>query len=161
MFSIDAINHADWSRIMDIQHKAYADDYPESVDVLKAKWLLAPETCLAIRNDEDLLGYCLAHPWPINDTPKLHVELNALPETDDLFIHDLALHPDARGQGAAKELVLSVLNIARLNHYKQVHLVAVQGSEQFWCSFGFEILAESQISAGYGDEALYMSVHLK
>ena len=159
-FSTTPLLASDWPLIMQIQHQVYADELHESMRSLQSKWQLSPDSCFGLKQQQQFIGYCLSHPWPIASVPSLNQVLASDIDADALFIHDLALATAAQGKGGAAVLVDAVVNSARLMQFRQVHLVAVQGSSGFWQAAGFQMSEAVQISAGYGTGAEHMVMHL-
>ncbi|WP_259043780.1 GNAT family N-acetyltransferase [Chromobacterium alkanivorans] len=76
---------------------------------------------------------------------------------DTLFIHDLALHPDARGHGLGPRLVQTVLGQGRRRGLRQARLVAVQGAARYWRRFGYQACARDDYTRRtYGESAVGM-----
>ncbi|WP_239652643.1 hypothetical protein [Pseudoalteromonas piscicida] len=40
-----AIEDASWPEILTLQNQAYHDVAPETVDILKSKWMCSPKSC--------------------------------------------------------------------------------------------------------------------
>jgi GNAT superfamily N-acetyltransferase len=106
-----------------------------------------------------VLGYAFAHPWRLNTVPKLDAFLTGLPENADcLFLHDVAVKPQARGQGAAAALVALLADLAEARGLRALALTAVYGSGRHWARLGFAPAGNDDIAAQlkcYGD-AQYM-----
>jgi ribosomal protein S18 acetylase RimI-like enzyme len=101
----------------------------------------------------DVAGYLIAYPWPLGAIPPLNSLLGSLPEdAGALYLHDLALLPEARGGGHARA-VLDLLFAHALG--TPIALVSVNGSTGFWGGHGF-VAQESARLASYGPDARYM-----
>ncbi|EMB7846458.1 GNAT family N-acetyltransferase, partial [Vibrio vulnificus] len=61
--SIESIVETTWSEILKLQAEVYHLVEPESLEVLRDKWLRSPSSCFTYRDDEQLMGYLLAHSW--------------------------------------------------------------------------------------------------
>ncbi len=132
------ISDADWPAIDQIQIESFSVTAIESVPVLRSIVDRSPSTCFLARTDRPV-GYVLAHPWRSNELPPLKAELGPLPENPEaLFIHDLAVSPNARGSRIGRHLVKRVLAEARSAGLNHGSLLAVQHSQTFWEQFGFE-----------------------
>lgn len=135
---IRSIRADDWSSIERIQAESYRAEVLETLDSLQSHWHVSPQTCLIAEADGDVVGYLLAHPWPERAVPPLNKVYTALPDRSvSLFIHDLALSPQARKSGIARDLVQTVLRACQEMRLTSASLIAVQGSESFWSRFGF------------------------
>ncbi len=137
----------------------------ERRDVLADKLALFPEGCLVLAGAEDgCLGYALAHPWRLGDAPPLDALLGALPaDADCLFIHDVALFPEARGKGAAGACMEHMARVARLRGLPTLALVSVYGTVPLWSRHGFVPHDPPGLAAklgAYGDTARYMVARL-
>jgi GNAT superfamily N-acetyltransferase len=121
-----------------IQHAAFAPEVIEELSVFASFAALSPTTCLLAVADHEPIGYLLAHPWIPDDLPPLNTALDRIPEkSTSLFIHDLALLPAHRGQGAARALVHAVFTAGNSLGLASASLLSVQGSQAFWQRQGF------------------------
>jgi len=151
-----ALRPADAKALLAIQALAYPPSHHESWAVLGRRLQLWPQGCWVAEDGDRLLGYVLSHPWRQDRAVPLHGVLEALPETPDAYhLHDLALHPDARGRGAAAQLVERVLQAAAAAGLGTLTLVAVQGSKPFWERMGFT-RRDAALAADYGADAVAM-----
>ena len=152
-------------------------DFPEEDAVLEEKFRLSPASCFVFSdvtptsgNISDLspvsrtsaiYGYCLAHPFKTNSIPALDRLLHKLPEKcDTLYIHDLALLPEAQGEGNGKKAAELLFNVAKLKKLETLSLVAVHESQVFWQKNGFKMVDVSeemkQKLLTYSEDARYM-----
>lgn len=129
-------------------------DLPEDAEVLAERLMLYPGGCFALDGPAGLAGYLLSHPWRLGHPPKLNRLLGGLPvAADTCYLHDLALHPAARGAGAAAAILREVL--ADGGRWPTYSLVAVSGSARFWRRHGFAATLAPDL-AGYGPDAVHM-----
>lgn len=136
-YIIRSIQSGDWTELDRIQRAAFMADAVEDIATIQALWELAPETCLVAESDR-LLGYFIAHPWLSDDLPPLNVFLPGVPPgAKTLFIHDLALLPEARGRGIAQALATEGFSRARAEGLQNASLLSIQGSHPFWEKQGF------------------------
>lgn len=157
---IVSLSDSSWEAVYQIQKEAYKDLLHEDIDVLKSKWLIAPQMCLMCQSESgDILAYLLAHPWNQTTPPKLNQDTSLAIRGNILFIHDLAVSSKAKGMGVGKKMVNELLARARLLGLKRAMLVSVQNSVAFWSRFGFEE-QESDIPVEYGQGARLMSMSL-
>jgi GNAT superfamily N-acetyltransferase len=120
-------------------------DLPEPPSVFAERLALFPAGCFAA-----LGGYAIAHPWA-GEAPPLATLLRALPEAPDhLFLHDVALRPEARGHGLLPAL------LARLDAlgWPETRLVAVRGTRVLWERHGFAATGAAKPSYGAGAVAM-------
>lgn len=135
---------------------------PEETAAFLERIRLFPQGCRVLRhlNSNRVHGYVISHPWAQYDIPPLASLLGALPTKAEVFyIHDIALLPEARGCGAAREILSDISQLARSLYINRFALVALASAKDFWSSRGFreihrEALKEKLTS--YGRGAAYM-----
>jgi GNAT superfamily N-acetyltransferase len=140
-------------------------DLPERTLVLSEKRRLFPQGCRKLLCDGVMQGYALAHPWTLAGPPKLDTLLGGLPTAPDcLFIHDVAVLPDARGRGAAVAYLAHAAAVAIAAGLPALALVAAYGTDHFWRRFDFQDVPGEAIDAdgaaafaAYGAAACYLS----
>lgn len=87
---------ADLDRVVDVAERVHPD-HPEDEAVFEERLALFAAGCAVLSDDHRILGYRIAHPWMLDEPPDLNSLLARLPATPDtLFLHDLALLPEAR-----------------------------------------------------------------
>lgn len=131
---------------------------PERAEVLAEKLRLFPAGCRKLAAGGRLAGYGLAHPWTLGSAPKLDAFLGALPAAPDcLYLHDVAILPEARGRGAAGAYVEYLGRVAGELGLRRLALVSVYGTAPLWTRFGFApVSAGVPPLASYGPSAVYM-----
>lgn len=147
---------SDLPAVLQIQTHCYPPELIESEAALASRHALAPESCWVAAH-RTVLGYLFSHPWQGEHAPALDTPLTALPQdADTLFIHDLALHPQGRGQGLAPKLIDAAFQTARRQGLRYSRLVAVQGASHFWSRHGYR--TQDALKAGdyYGEGAKVM-----
>lgn len=127
-----------------------------------AKLSASPGTCFVACNAEAIIAYLLALPWRFDDPPHLDALDCRIPTVaDTLYLHDLAVAPEARGSGAARALIGAFVDALAASGIGRASLIAIQGSAAWWTRHGFApVAATSQLTArlaGYGKDAVYMS----
>lgn len=153
---------ADMAAVMRIQALCYSAITPESAGSMGAKRAAAPQACFGAWRGARLLGYLLAVPvrWPA--LPPLDHPVCEVPaQADTLYLHDLALSPQARGSGAGAALVAAALAAGRRLGLAGAALVAIQGSGPYWQRHGFAARAPVEPAlaaklASYGTDARLM-----
>jgi N-acetylglutamate synthase-like GNAT family acetyltransferase len=107
-----------------------------------------------------VVGYGISHPWKLFSIPPLDEFLGAIPEDADcIYIHDVAVLPDARGHQAAAHYLKLIRNIAAGLSIAKLACVSVYGTDVLWSRYGFKAaICESMTSKlrTYGDSAKYM-----
>src|SRR5690606_16872491 len=100
-------------------------------------------------------------PWGSGAAPALNCRIDAIPsDADVLYLHDLALHPDARGGGWSRPIIARLAEDARAAGWGAIALVAVNQAASFWEGHGFTGLEAPDLAeklAGYGPDARYMA----
>lgn len=136
-------------------------DHFEARACFEERVTLFPQGCYALADGDAVKGYLIAYPWPNGAIPPLNSLLDAIPkERDTIYLHDLALHPDVRGQGHARPIVERLIADARALGAERVTLVSVNDSVPFWQSMGFDPVtgdvAIQRKLESYGEDASYM-----
>ncbi|MBN8817698.1 MAG: GNAT family N-acetyltransferase [Sphingomonas sp.] len=135
--------------------------YTEPLAVYAERHALFPSGCFVFANAEHITGYLITHPWRHEAPPPLGALIGALPsDADRLYLHDLALLPEARGTGAGAQAAQRAIAVAAAEGFGRIVLVAVAGADRFWASQGFTPVADANLAAelcaSYGPEVVYM-----
>ncbi|WP_255326214.1 N-acetyltransferase [Sphingobium sp. EM0848] len=137
--------------ISDAVHGAYT----ESESIYAERLALYPSGCLILEGDGMPIGYLIAHPWHSRTPPPLNIPLGAIPaDADTYYLHDIALLPAARGNGAGVQATILAMSEAGKAGFDTITLMAVNGADRFWASQGFSPVADQP--ALYGPEAQFM-----
>lgn len=135
-------------------------DFPEEVAIFAERLTLFGDGCRVLDTGDGIAAYLLSHPWRALEAPPLNAPLGALPRIPGTFyIHDLALLPQARGTGAAVQVVADALGLARRLGLPSLSLVAVNASAGFWGKQDFSVVADPRLEAklaSYGSDARFM-----
>ena len=159
---IQKIKKTNWSNILKIQSEAYQEVGPENLDVLKSKWEASPETCfVCLSNQGKVLGYLLSHPWNEVELPKLFEPLPNIQGGEHLYLHDMAISSESKGQGLGRAMMKKLFEVAQRKGIKTISLVAVQGAESFWEILDFRVVIGAEICSSYGENAVLMEKVLK
>jgi len=76
-----------------------------------------------------------------------------------MYIHDVAVLPEARGNHAAERYVAIMRKLSQELSLARLACVSVYGTDVLWSRFGFETVASVEISQQlkkYGPTAKYM-----
>ena len=145
------------ARIAAIVHPAY----PEDPAVAAERLALDPAGCFVFDGADGPSAYLLSHRWVDGAPPALDTHLHALPAHPNIwYIHDIALMPETRGQGAARAIVAALDALARSHGLHRLALVAVNNSVPFWRRHGFTDATTPALAeklASYGGDARYMT----
>lgn len=151
---------ADIDGVVAVARLSFPDHF-ESRACFENRLDLCPEGCFALSDDAGAVkGYLFAYPWKGESAPALNTLIEALPaDADRIYLHDLALHPDARGGGFTRPMVERLAEQARADGWPMIALVAVNDAADFWARLGFEAADSPAIRAkleSYGPDARYM-----
>ncbi|MGF7155632.1 GNAT family N-acetyltransferase [Novosphingobium gossypii] len=136
-------------------------DHFENRACFEERLALYPGGCFVLGRGDAVKGYLIAYPWPFGAIPPLNTLLGALPDARDAFyLHDLALHPEARGGGHARPALERLAAALREAGATRIALVSVNDSLAFWQGMGFAPVAADDVLsaklASYGEGARYM-----
>lgn len=144
------MNVADLPRVNQIADIVHVN-YPEDPAVFANRLALFPDGCRMAEDGAQSLGYCIVHPGIIGQPPALDSVLASLPAAADcLYIHDVALLPEARGRKLGIALARLMEDVARAHGFDRIALTAVNNSDGFWGSLGYEPQPCDKL-ASYGD----------
>jgi len=135
-------------------------DHPEDRACFENRLALYPRGCFVLAGAGPAQGYLIAYPWRADAAPALNSLVEGLPADAELiYLHDLALHPEARGGGTAGAIVERLAAQAAGDGWPAVALVAVNDAAAFWARRGFEVCDPPGMAdklASYGPGARYM-----
>jgi GNAT superfamily N-acetyltransferase len=136
-------------------------DHFEDRACFENRLALYPQGCFVLASEgAEAVGYLVAYPWLRDAAPALNSLIAALPEAAELlYLHDLALAPEARGGGHAGPIVERLAAQARADGWTEMALVAVNGAAPFWGRRGFFVVETPALAAklqSYGPDARYM-----
>jgi ribosomal protein S18 acetylase RimI-like enzyme len=136
-------------------------DHREDRDCFESRLSVYPQGCFVLAESEAVQGYLITYPWAMDSAPVLNRAIGALPEDASvLYLHDLALHPDARGGGWSRSAMSAVLTLAQRGDWPTIALVAVNDAVRFWQGHGFAVRETPEMAtklASYGSDARYMT----
>lgn len=134
---------------------------PERPEVFEEKCRLFPEGCRVFVRDDRVIGYAVSHPWMLGRIPPLDEFLRTLPETPTcLYLHDIVVLPEARGQKAAERFLDYLERVAHQMSLRYLALVSVYGTDALWSRHGFEVTRRPELAEkleSYGSTAKYMT----
>lgn len=148
---------ADLDAVLRIQAACYPAAMQEPAAVVAARMTAAHGTCLVGSHEGVVRGYLFAYPSRLGLVTDLNAPFTVSARPDTLYLHDLAIAPDALGRGLARALVDEALRLSRMLGLAHAALVSVQDSAHFWRALGWR--AASTHDAGlhtYPPGALYM-----
>lgn len=153
------MTEADLDAVAAIARIGFPDHF-EGRPMFANRLALAAEGCFVLTKDAQPVGYLIAYPWPADTAPPLNTLIDRIPDDAAvMYLHDLCLHPEARGLKATGEIIERLADQARDLGWPAVGLVAVNDATGFWARHGFAVRESEAITrklAGYGSDARYM-----
>ncbi len=161
LLTLRGLQSADLPGLMALQVQAYGAGFVEPTAVMAQRLAITPDTVWGLFDASGAMrAYLLAYRSVSGAVASLHQPFDPAPRPTALYLHDLAVHPSAKGLGLGPRLVAAALALARAEGLEGLGLVAVQGSQPFWRRQGFQDRrpdAASQATlAGYGEGAVYL-----
>jgi len=162
---VRAMRTGDMAAVLDIQSHCYDETKLESPQSFIAKLDATPNTCFIALLANVPAGYLVAVPVKDGHPPPLNDSSYSVPQAANaLYLHDLAVHPSARGTGAADALIAAYFKALQESQVQIGCLTAVNTSSSYWEHFGFRAAAPAEESSGrmvsYGEGALYMRLQV-
>lgn len=162
---IRPLAHPDLDAVLAIQSRCYDRAKQESAASFAAKVSEAPHTSFLALLGDAAVGYLVS--VPVEDCSPLPLDdlaYRAPAKPLALYLHDLAVHPDARRHGVAALLIAAYLRALATLGLRQACLTAVNESSPFWQRHGFQeaTLAgpASAHLAAYGPGTRFMTLAL-
>lgn len=150
----------DLPSVWQVQCACYRNFEPETQASLGAKLAASPQSCFIAVRENILLGYIIAMPWELGVVPVLNDPNCKLPaQVNCLYLHDMAIAPDAAGQGVGQRLFGAVSEVGCKLELPKLALTAVAGAEGYWKRLGFVPVAlplSVEKVAQYGGNITYM-----
>lgn len=156
-----ALTVDDLPGLLAVQHACYGEGFIEGAEVF-ARRLASPTQCsLVLEDGGRICAYLAAYDSVLGKVTPLHGDFEAVPQTDTLYLHDMAVLPQLAGRGLARALLDPLWRQAQARGLCQSALVSVQGSQGFWERQGYAAqplhdAAQRQRLAAYGAGAVYM-----
>lgn len=136
-------------------------DHFEGRDRFANRLELHPSGCFVLAGTNGVVGYVVAYPWRRGAAPALNILVAAIPaDADVLYLHDLALLPEARGGGWTRPILERLVAGALEAGWPEIALVAVNDARAFWERHGFQVVDDPALAeqlATYGADARYMT----
>ncbi|ASE39516.1 GNAT family N-acetyltransferase [Brevundimonas vesicularis] len=150
----------DIDAVVEVARLSFPDHFEDRA-CFQNRLALYPRGCFVLAESEGAArGYLIAYPWKAESAPPLNTVIEGLPPQPDLiYLHDLALHPEARGGGVTGAIVERLAEQATEDGWPAIALVAVNDAVGFWSRQDFvEQPAEAMAAklASYGADARYM-----
>ena len=151
-----------WNEIHQLQKEAFQEELYEELEVLISKWQRSPESCFVLNSSSNnVSAYLISHKWDALTPPVLNKTLPTVsPSGPILYLHDLVVSHQVKGQGIGSMMVKHLLKIANIKGYEKILLVAVQGADRFWSRQGFIEMKGEYDCNSYGSDAKLMFMNL-
>jgi GNAT superfamily N-acetyltransferase len=151
---------ADIDAVVEVARLSFPDHFEDRA-CFQNRLALYPRGCFVLADgDAPAKGYLIAYPWRADSAPPLNTVIEGLPADPELiYLHDLALHPQARGGGVTGAVVERLAEQAAGDGWPAIALVAVNDAVGFWSRHGFEARETPGMGAklaSYGADARYM-----
>ena len=132
----------------------------ERAEVFAEKFNLYGPGCLVLDVHGTVLGYGISHPWMLHSIPPLDAFLKCIPTGPEcLYVHDVAILPEARGQFLTRALCAIYEELAKRSGITRMALVSVYGTAPLWAESGFAVVDDLSLNeklVSYGPTARYM-----
>lgn len=156
------LNLADLPDLDLIQTHCYSASMLESTEVFADRLQAAPDWIWGMQDDAGLCAYLFTYPVCQGHLSPLNSGFRPAADGDTLYLHDLAIHPRARGHGLAHRLIRHAWDYAKTSGLVHSALISVQDSERFWAAQGYRTrtdLNDHQRTclASYEQPARYMT----
>lgn len=150
----------DIDAVVEVARLSFPDHFEDRA-CFQNRLALYPRGCFVLAEGEGpAKGYLIAYPWRADAAPPLNTVIEGLPADPALiYLHDLALHPDARGGGVTGAIVERLAEQAAEDGWPAIALVAVNDAAAFWARHGFTPRDPPGMAAklaSYGADARYM-----
>ena len=149
----------DLDGVLAVQAACYPASMQEAAAVVLARLRAAPATTLVAGDLHGVCAYVFAYPSTLGRVTPLNAGFAPAPDADTLYVHDLAVHPRAHGQGVGRRLAQALFGTARGFGLAHGALVAVLDARPFWENLGFAAATPGRgvaALATYPGNAVYM-----
>lgn len=140
--SIAKLCVADVPQLMLVQQGCYSDELVESAAVMTERIFKFQHSCWGYFIEQQLAGYLLAYPSVLGRISALAAAFPVYQDSNCLYLHDMAISTDFRGQSLAPQLLAHARSQAKTMGLQALALVAVQGAEEYWTKQGFATVTE-------------------
>jgi len=130
---------ADIPGVLQVQQDAYSEHFHEPATVIAERLSEHPHTAWVVEINGLICAYLVGYHSRVGKINPLHAPFATMDKADCLYLHDLAIHSRARGLGVARQLILAAQTYVETTSLAAITLTAVQGSQQFWARFGFDV----------------------
>ena len=152
---------ADLDAVLAIQLACYGAGFVEDGALIARRLAAAPHTGWVVEHEGGVRAYLAGYPSMAGKLTPLHGEFEVAAQADSLYLHDLAVHPDASGLKLGPLLVRHAWAHALEAGLRHSTLVSVQASVGFWERQGYAATepdgaGQQARLATYPGESVYM-----
>lgn len=163
--AIRPMDSRDIRSVLAIQSRCYDEAKQESAASFLSKLISPLQTSFVAELGEDVVGYLVSVPVQDCGPLPLHDTDYCLPgQAVALYLHDLAVWPEARSFGVAAALINAYMSALRSTDLRSGCLTAVNDSSRFWQRYGFRDSTpdgpDAVCLASYGPDAWFMTLDL-
>lgn len=155
----------DLEAVLAIQLACYGAGFVEDGVLIARRLAASPHTGWVAEHGGAVRAYLAAYPSQRGKLTPLHGDFEVAPDADALYLHDLAVHPEASGLGLGPRLVRHAWAHALRAGWRHSTLVSVQASVGFWERQGYaatvpaDDLQQARL-ATYPGHSVYMARRL-
>lgn len=166
MLIIRLMQATDLPAVVKLQDRCYSAELFEPAELVKRRYLAFADSCWVATYQDKLWGYLFSYPSMLGKVNPLAEDFAEVADADCLYLHDMAVSSDARGQGVAKQLLAAAEQHALQQALQNLTLVAVQNSASYWLQHGFSpvvsLTAEAidNLASYSGQQAQYLAKSL-
>lgn len=156
----------DLPSVIEVQRQTFSEDLRESLDVFHNRFNKFGDHFLVITECDQIVGYVLAFPWLLGDSPVNNEYFPKILATPSCYyVHDIAVLLKFQGKGLAKMLLDQVKDQALKLGFINISLISVLQSADYWDRLGFKELNISEekremLLQSYGKGARLMFLRL-
>jgi len=163
--AVRTMRAVDLDAVLAVQLACYGAGFVEDGGLIARRLAAAPHTGWVVEYKGRVQAYLVGYPSTVGKLTPLHGEFEVAAEADSLYLHDLAVHPDASGLGLGPRLVRHAWAYAAGAGWLHSTLVSVQSSVGFWERQGYAPAQPANAGqqarlATYPGDSVYMSRRL-
>ena len=156
---------SDIAAVAAIQDQCYGSELFEPASLLTQRLAVAPDSCWVVQSAtrRQILSYAFSYRAVRGTVSVLASPFAPCADADVVYLHDMAVAPQARGLGLAGALLQQIVHFAQQQQLDCLALVAVQDAAPYWARHGFvsETVLSAQAMAALdsytGQQACYMT----
>lgn len=130
---------ADVPAVIQVQARCYGPSMLESEAAIRARLDAEPDLSWVADAGGRISAYLVAYRSRLGKLGALGAPFDIAADPDSLYLHDLAVDPNCKGQGLGPALVRMALEKASNECLAYSSLVSVQASRNFWERQGYTV----------------------